>query len=89
VKKQVARTAALARKHEQKRRTIQAEKSHAGSDLRLRGLPLFDAFQTGKASPVVHPANGLRLLIFGAVEGSCLSAWEQGDDSSAARSDGW
>jgi hypothetical protein len=51
VKKQVARTAALARKHEQKRRTIQAEKSHAGSDPRLRGLPLFDAFQIGKASP--------------------------------------
>src|SRR3954462_5773212 len=27
---------------------------------------------------VVHPANGLRLLIIGAVEGSCQSAWERG-----------
>jgi hypothetical protein len=44
--------------------------------------------ECAKSSLVVHPANGLRLLIIGAVEGSCQSAWEQGDDSSAAGSDG-
>lgn len=51
VKKQIARTAALARKHEQKRRKIQAEKRRAGSDPHLRGLPLFDAVQSDETCP--------------------------------------
>src|ERR1700758_3800232 len=33
---------------------------------------------------VVRPANHLRLVGCTAVEGSCLSAWEQGHDASAA-----
>ena len=37
---------------------------------------------------VVHPANRLRLSCFRAVEGSCLSAWEQGHDASVAGPDG-
>src|SRR5687768_3266385 len=37
---------------------------------------------------VVHPANRLRLSCSRAVEGSCLSAWEQGHDASVAGPDG-
>src|SRR4051812_46989787 len=37
---------------------------------------------------VVHPASRLRLSLYGAVEGSCLCAWEQGHDASVAGPDG-
>jgi len=44
--------------------------------------------ETGSPLLVVRPANRLRLSWSWAVEGSCLFAWEQGDDSSAAGSYG-
>jgi hypothetical protein len=37
-----------------------------------------------RLSLVVHPVNGLRVSCPGAVDELCLSAWEQGHDSSAA-----
>jgi Transposase IS66 family len=37
---------------------------------------------------VVHPANSLRLSCSWVVEGSCLSAWEQGHDASVGGPDG-
>src|SRR3954454_10268270 len=58
-------------------------------------MPIFSGFAPGTlaenqqyAGLVVHPATGMRLLIFGAVEGSCLPAWEQDHDSSAGKPDG-
>jgi hypothetical protein len=51
-------------------------------------IPIGKFLKNKKADLVVHPANSLRLSCSRAVEGSCLSAWEQGHDASVAGPDG-